>query len=313
MSKASHDIRSNHGKTIYMPEYYHGEEGFGNLAIPNIYAADDAVALYPRGTRLVQGERSFYYGKYLGKLHNAGTSIDATSPGVDIAGKFCFHNTIQTDMTTGLLVRMIAGEDTMWYNGILPAGARSNDFYSGGWITGKDASANSPRRMFWRYIERHRYWATGADAADLLTGASAYTHLSGMVLDQPVTNSKNTMATTLMQNPWKRIVWQEATAYAMSRGKVAGACMHNDPAMNGHCWFQTHGPMACMHLEYTLGTIGGETLMLMADGSISPRGASYDRLLEDYSIVGYLLSDPFYASGSSTTELLPMIFVTIQR
>ena len=62
-----------------MPEYFEGELGWSNLAFPSIYAADDATALYPRGTRLVQGERSFYYGTYLGQLHNAGSSITATN------------------------------------------------------------------------------------------------------------------------------------------------------------------------------------------------------------------------------------------
>ena len=319
MSGANHDIRSNSGRTIYMPEYYAGEEGFGNLAIPNVYGTDDVTALYPRGTRLVAGERSFYYGKYLGIANASATTITATA-GADLGGKFLFHNVIQSDMATGLLVRKLINEQHIVYNTTVSA-ARSEDFYSGGWVTGKDTVSGN--RPFWRYIVKHTYGGYGSSTQQIWNDStksytevdlSAYQYCSVLELDQPVIVSKVTMATTLMQNPWKRIVWHSSSAYDPARGKVAGACMHNNIAVNSCTWFQTWGPMLSIHLEMTLGTIGMETLVLMSDGSVSPRGATYDRFCDsDLPLVGYLLSDPFYSAGSSTTELLPMIFVTIQR
>lgn len=321
MTKTNHDLRSNHGRTIYMPEYCNGEVGWTNLELPNVYAADDAATLYPRGTRLVQGERSFYYGTYLGVLANAGTSVSATN-GDDLGGKFLFHNVVQTDMANGLLVRKTADELHVVYNTTVTA-ARSNDFYSGGWVCGKD-TAPSDERPFWRYIVKHTYQAAGSsfdiwnDSSKAYTKVdlTAYTFASILELDQPVINSKTSMATTLMQNPWKRIVWQSDTAYNMTRPKVAGACMHNNPTATRHTWFQTHGPMFCQHLEYALGEIAGQTLILMADGSISGRNSNsgtYDRLDDHFPVIGYLYGDTAYGTGTNVTELLPMIYLTIQR
>jgi len=321
MSGPNHDIRSNAGRTIYMPEYYRGEEGFGNLAMPNVYNTDNVTALYPRGTKFEAGERAFYYGKYLGIANAGATTITATA-GSDLAGRFLFHNSIQQDMATGLLVRKLANEQHIVYKTTVSA-AQSDDFYSGGWVTGKDASAQSPNRPFWRYIVAHEYGAYGSKTAQIWNDStkvynevdlSAEQYCSVLELDQPVIISKVTMATTLMQNPWKRIAWHTSSAYAPARGKVAGACMHNDIAVNSHTWFQTWGPMCTIHLEKALGALGMETLFCMSDGSVSPHGSSYQRFVTDYlPIVGYLLSDPFFVSGSTSAELLPMIFVTVQK
>lgn len=321
-SKINHDLRSNAGRTIYMPEYYAGEKGFGNLALPNVYAADDAAALYPRGTKFVAGERVFYYGTYLGQLHNAGTTVSATN-GDDLAFKLLLFNAIQSDMTNGLLVRKIANELSIVYQTTVAA-ARSNNFYSGGWVTGKDTTP-ADERMFSRYIVEHKYQADGKSVEKIWNESSksfvdvdlsAYDYVSILELDQPVINNKTSMATTLMQNPWKRIVWQIDTAYAWKRPWFAGACMHNDPTATRHTWFQTYGPMFNPHLEYALGEEGGQMLIGMADGSISARNSNsgtYDRLDDHFPVVGYLLGDSAFPTGSCVTELLPMMFLTLRR
>lgn len=321
MSGPNHDIRSNAGRTIYMPEYYRGEEGFGNLALPNVYNADDATALYPRGTKFVTGERVFFYGTYEGVVAHGGTTVSDTS-GDDLAFKFLFTNVIQSDMATGLLIRKQANEQHIVYQTTISA-ARYDDWYSGGWVTGKDTTP-ADERMFSRYIVEHEYSATGSKTQliwNASTGAytevdlSAYTEVSVLELDQPCINAKTTMATTLMRNPWKSIVWQSDTAYTLSRGRVMGACMHNDVTYDRHTWFQTYGPMFSPHLEVAVGTLGCETVICMADGSISVRGTSYDRFATGtfMPIVGFVISDAKFPTGSAVTELLPMIFVTLQR
>jgi len=305
-----------------MPEYFSGELGWGNLELPNVYLADDTAALYPNGTKLVQGERVFHYGRYLGKLTESGTAVTATTPGDDLAGKFLFTMAAQQDMANGLLVRKLANELHIVFNTTVSA-AQSNDYYSGGWVTGKD-TVPADERMFWRYIVKHTYQSSTGTSFEIWNddtksyskvSLSSYSNVSILELDQPVINSKSGMATTLMQNPWKHIVWQSASAYSTNRGKVMGACMHNDPAMNGYGWYQTWGPMSCMHLEYALGGAEGcNTLILMADGSISARNSNsgtYDRLDDHKPIIGYLLSDPRSLTGSFQGESLPMIFVTI--
>lgn len=58
----NHDLRVYDGGTIYMPEWIGGEVGWGNLKIPNVHVAM-ATQMYPRGTMLRKGDRSFVYTK----------------------------------------------------------------------------------------------------------------------------------------------------------------------------------------------------------------------------------------------------------
>lgn len=66
----NHDIRSNNGKYILMPPYKAGQEGWGNLKIPNVYTAGgDTAALYPVGTKFVDFDRDFIYGYQYGEFN----------------------------------------------------------------------------------------------------------------------------------------------------------------------------------------------------------------------------------------------------
>lgn len=56
----NHDLRVVDGKTLYMPPWAEGQEGWGNLALPNVYQ-EDAAQLYPIGTKYVDGDRVFHY------------------------------------------------------------------------------------------------------------------------------------------------------------------------------------------------------------------------------------------------------------
>ncbi|KKL70108.1 hypothetical protein LCGC14_2108230 [marine sediment metagenome] len=322
MSKVNHDLRSNKGRTIYMPEYYSGESGWANLDIPNVYAADDASPLYPRETRLVTGNRVFYYGTYNGVVTSTGTSVTATN-GDDLAGKFLFSYATQDDMATGLLVRKLANELHIVYNTTIsktPA-ARAEDYYSGGWVTGKD-TAPSDERMFGRRIVKHTYQATGTSFAIFnsstglytLVDLTAYTFVSILELDQPVINAKTTMATTICANEYKEVCWQNDTAYAGYMGSV-GACMHNDPTATRSVWLQTYGDMFMPHYEAeAIGSTSNErTLVLNSDGSVQGRTASYDRFSSFRPIVGYLKYNTIFASGSGANEGLPMMFVTLKQ
>lgn len=58
----NHDLRVVDGRTILMPAWKGGQEGYGNLALPDIRDVD-AVQKYPIGAKLLDGERVFYYAK----------------------------------------------------------------------------------------------------------------------------------------------------------------------------------------------------------------------------------------------------------
>jgi len=59
--RASHDLRSNHGATIYMPPFAEGMVGWGNLAIPDPNNDVDTSPLYPLATVLRMDERAWRY------------------------------------------------------------------------------------------------------------------------------------------------------------------------------------------------------------------------------------------------------------
>jgi len=307
-----------------MPEYYRGEEGFGNLAIPDIYAADDAIALYPRGTRLVMGNRVLFYGTYQGKISGKGTSVTATN-GDDLFGKFLFSYAYQQDMANALLVRKVANELSIVYNTTV-SDAKSDDYYSGGWVTGKD-TAPADERFFSRRIVAHEYGAYGS-ATELIwndstksfteVDLSAYQYCSVLELDRPVINSKSGMATTIMQEPYKLVAWQYDDANA-HYAQCIGACMHNDPTATRHCWFQTYGEMFCGHFSSEAEGAGEaeRVVMLMADGSTQIRSANYDYNTTSYRypVIGYVMGDTAYNAatpGTPEDEGLPMIFVTLR-
>ncbi len=321
--KVNHDIRSNAGRTLYMPEYYEGENGFGNLALPDVYAADDQTTLYPRGVKLVQGERVFYYGTYRGVANTGASAATVTATnGDDLFGKFLFTCAYQQDMANGLLVRKLGDELSIVYQTTVDDGARADNWYSGGWVCGKDTTP-SDERMFMRRIVKHDYQATGlptqaiwneSNGSYTTVDLSSYSQVSVLELDQPVTNAKTSMATTIMQNEWKHGVWLNDSGYNHYRNCL-GACMHNDPTATRHVWFQTWGPMFCPHVHAaTVGAVANErVVILMADGSVQVRESTYDYMDSHYPVIGHILSDTKFELASLTDEGLPMIYVQWRR
>lgn len=307
-----------------MPEYYEGELGWSNLAMPSIYAADDATALYPRGTRFVAGERTFYYGTYRGVVNPGASAYTVTATnGDDLAFKCLFTVAYNQDMSNAELVRKVANELALIYSATINDGARVNNWYSGGFVSGKD-STPADERMFSRFITRHIYQATGSsydmwnDANQAYTAISltAYTHASILELDQPIINTKTGMATVIHTNPWKHAIWQNSSGYVINHGPL-GFCMHNDPTATRHVWFQTWGPMFCPH--YHAGTGVGQTdteveIALMGDGSIQARSSNYDYHVNSYfPVIGYRLGSTIFETASRAVELLPMIYVQMRR
>lgn len=62
MERVEYDLRSNKGGTIYMPPWCEGQEGWGNLLVPNVHDAD-TIQQYPVGTKFAEGDRVFRYAK----------------------------------------------------------------------------------------------------------------------------------------------------------------------------------------------------------------------------------------------------------
>lgn len=70
----NHDLRVVDGATIYMPPWKGGQEGWGNLAIPDVFVTE-TTATYPIGTRMVDGDRTFVY-SYVGGVDGTYTKAN---------------------------------------------------------------------------------------------------------------------------------------------------------------------------------------------------------------------------------------------
>ncbi len=325
MGGPNHDIRSNAGRTIFMPEYYSGENGFGNLAIPNVYAADDTTTLYPRGTKLVQGNRVFKYGTYRGKMYSKGVAVTETD-GSLMRGRFVYSYAYIQDMANGLLVRKQANEISMAYQTTV-SDAQSDNYYAGGWVAGLDTTP-STERIFFRRIISQDYQSTGSKTEKFFNASteretvvdlSAYSDVSILEVDQPFEFNKTSMATGIMQNPYKLIFWAYNDANAHYY-ECMGAGMHNTPVVGSSGWFQTYGEMYCIFYNSEAGGAaeGERMVMLMADGSVQIRTANhdYDGSSYRYQTIGYVMGNTAYNAGTPGTpedETLPMFFMTLSR
>ena len=56
----NHDLRCVDGGTIYMPKWFAGQEGWGNLDLPSLYS-ESSTGLYPLGTLYTVDDRAFRY------------------------------------------------------------------------------------------------------------------------------------------------------------------------------------------------------------------------------------------------------------
>ena len=74
MTKKNTDLRSVDGQTVFLPQEIGGDVGAGNIKLPNIYT-EDSVQLYPIGTKLEMGERTFRY-------YKAGAAITYLNSGI---------------------------------------------------------------------------------------------------------------------------------------------------------------------------------------------------------------------------------------
>ncbi len=305
-----------------MPEYYEGENGWGNLAIPNVYDTDDATTLYPRGTRFVAGERSFYYGTYRGKADTGASAYTVTATdGDDLAFKMLFSVAYNQAYATGKLVRKIAGEIDVAVVDTVDDGGRADNWYSGGWISGKDTTPTD-ERMFSRRIEGHSYAATGSTTqkfwsvtnnANTVVDLSASSNVSVLRLDQAVINSKTTMAFKVHTNEWKHAIWQSDTGYHMNASPL-GACMHNNPTATRAVWMQTYGQMFCPHLHTAAfpGTATNDcTIVVMGDGSFEGRDTTYDYAATGtfFPVVGRVLGSTTFEAAGQVADSLPMIYL----
>lgn len=293
------------GARIEMPAWFQGEQGFGNLAHPNVYG-EDAQQKYPAGTKYFEGERRFRYSKYVGKsdpeIH---TALDATV-GDDLLGKFLFPIgfpvVYSSTYTYGLTGTKIVEVDTATL-----AIEKNANYYSGGWVNGKD-TAPSDARMFFRRIVAMDY------STPKVVGGSEKTLVMTLTVDQDLVNTFTAMTLSLVPNPFKRSVWQ-SFHNGWSYNASHGASMRNNPAVNSWIWLQDLGPMGTSHIGGD-GYAGAEQseikLKVLGDGSVGHLWDQTDKY-PTHQIAGYLLPNAITETGSGQDDSYPIIWVEVGR
>lgn len=313
----NHDLRSVDGSFIMMPPWFQGALGWANLKRPNVYDTDDAIALYPEGTKFVEGDRTWFYARFRGGIETPYTSYTQAS-GTDLQGICLFTGAIQQDYTNALLVRKVADEQSMWYTDTTSE-ARSTDYYSGGWVVGKDTITN--HRAFYRRIVAHNYKALGTAAEPTGVGttwdASAYDLLSELQVDQPFSLSKTSLVTSIMPNRYKHAASHRSNANAHYDGMPIGACMQNNPTYDHWVWCQTNGPLGTIAIVNAFAGAGEVEVKyyVMGDGGYQAvqdnQDTTYD--LTERPLAGYGMASTRFESGTPQDEGVPMIFLTMRR
>ncbi len=322
----NHDLRRQDGKTLFMPSWYHGQDGWGNLQLPNVYKADGATGKYPAGTKYVDGERVFWYAKFIGQISGVEWIVALQAPNATALtvtqGRFLFAHVFQQDYSNGDLIRMVANEEAVFIaNTTLEA--RADDYYSGGWVNGKDTGDSN--RPFYRNIIQHNYEATGLAAQKVLnvvTGAISEVDLSGssqvseLILDQGLIDSKTTMAPLAMPNVWKHLIYKthsEVNQYAPAMGAV----VPNAVDQNDFCWVQSWGPMGIpwAFVEFAGADTGEINYKVSGDGSTSPQhsGAPAPADGSTWQYAGHSMASSIMESAAGQDEELVMMYLKLNR
>ena len=101
VTNINHDLRVINGRTLVMPAWKGGQEGFGNLTPPDIRDVH-SVQQYPVGTKLQDGERVFYYAQ----TASGGNGITVT----DLAVKQKYNQAVGNRTIT---VAQVAGDKSI--------------------------------------------------------------------------------------------------------------------------------------------------------------------------------------------------------
>ena len=313
------------GAAVILPPWFQGETGWQNTAFPNVYKAD-ASQRYPAGTKFVEGERIFYHSKFIGQISGTEWIVALQAPNSNALtvtqGRFLFAHCFQEDMANGLLVRHNADEKSIVFQ-TTPSAMRSTDYWSGGWVNGKDTGASN--RPFYRRIVKHDYAATGSaiqkirntsTGLDTIVDLSAYSQVSVLELDQSVVTAKTTMATTIMPNPWKHLIYKthsEWNQYAPAMGAV----VPNAVAQNEFVWVQTWGPMGIPWAAVEFSGAGNYEIMykISGDGSVSGQhsGGPAPADGSTFQVAGHAMASSIMESASGQDEELMMIFLELRR
>ncbi len=127
----NHDLRVVNGSTLYMPPWAEGNDKWGNLAIPDVYAIGTSQ-MYPTSTIYRKGLRTFIYSKTASSGHGTG--------GLGIVAGACMEPTAEVLIVENSVVSGAAGSNVI---GVTTSDSVGVNAYAGGQIGIREAGGLS--------------------------------------------------------------------------------------------------------------------------------------------------------------------------
>jgi len=221
-----HDLRVVNGATLYMPPWEPGNDKWGTLATPDVYAIG-TTQLYPTGTIYRKGMRTFVY-----------TLTDATyygiSSGVAILAGYLMESAATINQGADLIISGALDASTMVVN---LEGAKDANCYAGGFV---GISGDSITHATVGGCQSFQIISNTA----AVSGGSYY---STLTLDGTLARVLSTDDDyVIAEHPYAKCRVATSGPYGMTIGVVI--CTS---AASSYLWLQTGGPCNMLHSEAT--------------------------------------------------------------
>lgn len=273
MKQIIHSLVAKDGKYILMPPWKGGQNGWGNLAHPDVtFPGGDSQIKWPVNTKFVDFDRTFIYGYFLAK---AGAAYTKANHGL--------HNSnVKEAVAIGAVAGAI-GDKIIGVDGLDVATAAVANEFAGGYFMPRV----NPYSDF-RIVESTAYnGGRTADEMDL-------TLSNGLTCALAADTANNWLDKNPYTNLYSR--WGAAADYE----SVMGVTLI-DPTNTTYQWIQTWGPCHIPGDEALGGTGYYRTARFAGDGSVVAETASNSF----YQYAGYCI-------GDTTPSLAATWFVFIQ-
>lgn len=274
-----HSLVSKDGQYIVMPPWKGGQEGWGNLAHPEVYE-ESAYKQYPIGTKFVDGDRIWRYCQ-------AGNSI---TRGRVLQAWNAFGTPTSGDGTTreDATIAAAAVIDATTISCTDQGSAVTKDLYAGGYAM-----------VYWEFLCL-RIVENGAEDTD---------GLISVTIDRPLPVAiASTSNVSLYRDKYADVRYLSAGDEA---GWGAGVCVPNYTKTDAYYfWGQTWGPCGLAGTDNIGATQNERGIYMMTDGSVFVTvGPHASNNQPAYQPIGYLI--PYTGAGPTGTDQ-PGAFIHVE-
>ena len=270
----NHDVRVVDGRTLYMPGWAAGWEGWGKLALPDLSVADTAQQ-YPLGIKYVDGDRAFRYAKFMGTMNPDLGAKDTQPQAVAYAAVAAASAQYATTLSV-----TVGATDGIAGDGVIAVNA-----LAGGYCVVFDASS----KAFTRQVASNIVVASGGGTMTFVITDPA-----------PVALIATTDHLECMASPYSYLTASTSNAYGAFMGMPQLVYTSGQ-----YGWVQTWGPTWIAPQTAVGSGSNNRTCIFRHDGSIDELDYS-DAANSKGQIAGYVMSH-----AQAGTQGAPFVFLTI--